>query len=69
MRNRLIVALDVPSIEKVQEMVELLGDSVTFYKVGMELFYSRGKDVVRYLKGQEKQIFLDLKLHDIPNTS
>jgi len=55
-------------MEKVQELVEGLGDSVNYYKVGMELFYSEGKQVITYLRGQGKDVFLDLKLHDIPNT-
>ena len=66
--DRLIVALDVHAMEDVESLVETLGDSVTHYKVGMELFYSVGAPVVSYLKEKGKQVFLDLKLHDIPNT-
>ena len=66
--NRLIVALDVHSMSDVQTLVETLGDSVSYYKVGMELFYRVGGEVLTYLHGQGKSIFLDLKLHDIPNT-
>ena len=66
--KRLIVALDVPNMAKLSNLVIGLGESVTYYKVGMELFYSCGAEVVRYLKGNGKSIFLDLKLHDIPNT-
>ena len=66
--KRLIVALDLQSMEKVQQLVEQLGDSVSYYKVGMELFYSVGSQVITYLRQQNKDIFLDLKLHDIPNT-
>ncbi|MBQ1511532.1 MAG: orotidine-5'-phosphate decarboxylase [Selenomonadaceae bacterium] len=66
--DRLIVALDVHAMEDVESLVETLGDSVTHYKVGMELFYSVGASVVSYLKEKGKQVFLDLKLHDIPNT-
>ena len=66
--NRIITALDVHSLEDMKKLVELLGDSVSFYKVGMELFYSAGPDAVRYLKEQGKHVFLDLKVHDIPNT-
>ena len=66
--NRSITALDVHSLEDMKKLVELLGDSVSFYKVGMELFYSAGPDAVRYLKEQGKHVFLDLKVHDIPNT-
>lgn len=67
--NRLIVALDFHAAEDVMELVEKLGDSVSFYKVGMELFYSDGQNVIPYLKSKGKNIFLDLKLHDIPNTA
>jgi len=66
--QRLIVAIDVNTMEKVQQLVEDLGDSVNYYKVGMELFYSEGKQVITYLREQGKDVFLDLKLHDIPNT-
>lgn len=67
-RDRLIVALDVPTFDKAKALVGELGDDVTFYKVGMELFYGAGPDVVRFLKDQGKKVFLDLKLQDIPNT-
>ncbi len=66
--RRLIVALDVHSMESVQQLVGQLGDRVNYYKVGMELFYSAGSQVINYLRQQNKDIFLDLKLHDIPNT-
>ena len=66
--NRLIAALDFHTIDDAKNLVTTLGDSVNFYKVGMELFYSVGADIVRWLKAQDKKIFLDLKLHDIPNT-
>ena len=66
--NRLIVALDFHHIDDVKRLVNELGDSVSYYKVGMELFYSVGAEVVSFLKDNGKNIFLDLKLHDIPNT-
>ena len=66
--NRIITALDVHSMDDMKRLVVTLGDNISFYKVGMELFYSAGPDAVRYLKSQGKQVFLDLKLHDIPNT-
>jgi len=66
--QRLIVALDVNTMKKLEQLVETLGDSVSYYKVGMELFYSVGNQVITYLRDQGKDIFLDLKLHDIPNT-
>ncbi|WP_294159382.1 orotidine-5'-phosphate decarboxylase [uncultured Selenomonas sp.] len=66
--DRLIVALDVHTRNDVKNLVLTLGETVSYYKVGMELFYSVGPDVVRWLKKEGKHVFLDLKLHDIPNT-
>ncbi|WP_312202808.1 orotidine-5'-phosphate decarboxylase [Anaerospora hongkongensis] len=66
--KRLIVALDVNSLDKMKQMVNELGPSVNFYKVGMELFYSAGEQTVDFLRACDKEVFLDLKLHDIPNT-
>ncbi|WP_293854524.1 orotidine-5'-phosphate decarboxylase [uncultured Alsobacter sp.] len=67
-RDRIIVALDLPSVGEAAAMVERLGDSVTFYKVGLELAYAGGIDFARDLVRSGKKVFLDLKLHDIPNT-
>ncbi|WP_432642707.1 orotidine-5'-phosphate decarboxylase [Acidaminococcus sp.] len=67
-RDRLITALDYPTFNQAKALVEELGDAVTFYKVGMELFYGAGPDMIRYLKDKNKKVFLDLKLQDIPNT-
>lgn len=67
--ERLIVALDFHHFGDVKNLVNELGDSVNFYKVGMELFYSVGIDVLDWLKSLDKKIFLDLKLCDIPNTT
>jgi orotidine-5'-phosphate decarboxylase len=69
MRNRLIVALDLPDAQAASEMVADLGDAVTFYKIGMELVYAgEGLALAERLIGAGKRIFIDLKLHDIPNT-
>jgi orotidine-5'-phosphate decarboxylase len=67
-RDRMIVALDLPSVTDAQAMIGKLGGSVTFYKIGMELVYAGGLDLVRQLSSNGKKVFLDLKLHDIPNT-
>lgn len=67
-RSRLITALDVKSPAEMKTLVDTLGESVSFYKVGMELFYSAGTLPLDYLKTHKKHVFLDLKLHDIPNT-
>ena len=66
--DRLIVALDVSSLEEMKYIVTSLGDSVSYYKVGMELFYAAGEQTVVFLRDHNKSVFLDLKLHDIPNT-
>jgi orotidine-5'-phosphate decarboxylase len=67
-RDKLIVALDLPSVADAARMVDALGDAVTFYKVGMELTYAGGLPFVEELTRAGKKVFLDLKLHDIPNT-
>jgi orotidine-5'-phosphate decarboxylase len=67
-RERLIVALDIPEVAAAERLVVSLGDSVRFYKVGMELAYGGGLGYVERLVGSGKQVFLDLKLHDIPHT-
>ncbi|WP_460448185.1 orotidine-5'-phosphate decarboxylase [Alsobacter sp. SYSU BS001988] len=67
-RDRMIVALDLPSVAEAQAMTERLGDSVAFYKVGLELIYAGGLDFAKRLIGDGKKVFLDLKFHDIPNT-
>ena len=67
-RERMIVALDLPSISEARAMVDNLGDTVSFYKIGMELTYSGGLPLAQELVRTGKKVFLDLKLHDIPNT-
>jgi len=67
-RGRLIVALDVPSVEVAQAMVARLGDEVVFYKIGYQLAFAGGLPYARTLADAGKQVFLDLKLHDIGNT-
>ncbi|MGH7725062.1 MAG: orotidine-5'-phosphate decarboxylase [Candidatus Eiseniibacteriota bacterium] len=64
-----IVALDRPGWNEADRLIAALGESVSFYKVGLELFTSEGPAVVRELTGRGKRVFLDLKLHDIPNTA
>ncbi len=67
-RDRLIVALDLPSVAEAESMVARLGDAVTFYKIGMELTYAGGLSLAERLVAEGKHVFMDLKLHDIPNT-
>src|SRR5499427_2468821 len=67
-KDRLIVGLDLPSVERAEAMVARLGDSVSFYKIGYQLAYAGGLPLIRKLADQGKKVFLDLKLHDIGNT-
>src|SRR5271156_1451547 len=67
-RDRLIVALDLPSVATAEAMITRLGDSVTFYKIGYQLAYAGGLPLVRRLAEAGSKVFLDLKLHDIGNT-
>lgn len=67
-RDRLIVALDYPAREAALALADSLGDEVLWYKVGLELYLAEGARVVHDLRERGKQVFLDLKLHDIPNT-
>lgn len=68
-RERLIFALDVPNLDEAQTLIAKLGDSVEFYKLGLEVFLSGHYfELMAELKGQGKKIFADLKLFDIPAT-
>jgi len=67
-RERLIVALDLPTVKEAEDMVSRLGDSVYFYKIGYQLSFAGGLPFAAGLIAAGKQVFLDLKLHDIGNT-
>ena len=67
-KNRLIVALDMPTVEEAQRLIATLDDAVSFYKVGLELLFAGGLDLARALKRDGKHVFLDMKLLDIGNT-
>ncbi len=67
-QDRLIVALDLPDVAAARDMAARLGDSVSFYKIGMELAYGGGLSLVEEFSRGGKQVFVDLKLHDIGHT-
>lgn len=68
MNNPIIVALDLESAGAARELVDRLGESVSFYKVGLELYAAAGMEFVRELIARKKDVFLDLKLYDIGET-
>src|SRR5258708_17174043 len=69
MKDRLIVALDVPNARTAQDMVGRIGEAAVFYKVGLQLFTAEGPSIVRELIASGRRVFLVLKLHAIPNTA
>jgi orotidine-5'-phosphate decarboxylase len=67
-RDRLILALDLPSVKDAEVMIRELGDAVTFYKIGYQLAFAGGLGLAENLVRSGKRVFLDLKLHDIGNS-
>ena len=67
-RDRLVIALDLPSVDDARRMVERIGDAGRFYKVGYQLAYAGGLPFAEELIRSGRKVFLDLKLHDIANT-
>jgi orotidine-5'-phosphate decarboxylase len=67
-RDRVIVALDVPDLKRLNELLDRLEGRPTFYKVGLELFIAEGERAIEAVRKRNGRIFLDLKLHDIPET-
>ncbi|CCB67904.1 MULTISPECIES: orotidine-5'-phosphate decarboxylase [unclassified Hyphomicrobium] len=67
-RDKLIVALDLSSYDQARALVDRLGDTVSFYKIGLELLFAGGLDLAQELKREGKRVFLDLKFLDIGNT-
>jgi orotidine-5'-phosphate decarboxylase len=67
-KDKLIVALDFPSYDEARGLVETLGDTVSFYKIGLELLFSDGLALASELKNDGKRVFLDMKFLDIGNT-
>ena len=68
MNDTIIVPLDFPALEPALQLVDQLGEEATFFKVGLELFTAAGPKAIRALRERGKDVFLDLKYHDIPNT-
>lgn len=68
MNSKVIIALDFASFDEVKSFLEPFGEEKLFVKIGMELYYQEGPEIVKYIKSLGHDIFLDLKLHDIPNT-
>ncbi|MFH1854145.1 MAG: orotidine-5'-phosphate decarboxylase [Candidatus Omnitrophota bacterium] len=67
-KEKIIVALDVHTIKEEERLLDILSPHVRIFKVGMELFYSCGPKAIDIVKKYDREIFLDLKFHDIPNT-
>jgi orotidine-5'-phosphate decarboxylase len=67
-RERLILALDLPTVAAAKTMIKQLGDSVSFYKIGYQLGFAGGLSLAQELAGAGKHVFVDMKLHDIGNT-
>src|ERR1700674_2383063 len=67
-RDRLIVALDFPNETKALTLVSVLSGAVSIHKIGLQLYTAAGPEIVRAVAATGARIFLDLKLHDIPNT-
>lgn len=68
-QEKLIVALDFKTATEAEKMILILGEHISFYKVGLELFLNTGGTILEFLATHNKRIFLDLKFHDIPNTT
>ena len=68
MGKDVIIACDFPNAEQTLAFLDRFRGEKPFVKIGMELFYGAGPDIVRQIKARGHRIFLDLKLHDIPNT-
>ncbi len=67
-KEKIIVALDVNTLKEVEHLLDILSPHVGIFKVGMELFYSCGPKAIDLIKQYDREVFLDLKFHDIPNT-
>lgn len=68
MKDKIIIALDVSTLKEEERLLDILSPQAQIFKIGMELFYSCGPKAIELVKKYDKDIFLDLKFHDIPNT-
>ena len=68
-KDRIVIALDYPTAEGAKDIIDRLGDEASVYKVGLELFLNSKGTILDYLSEKGKKVFLDLKFHDIPNTT
>lgn len=66
--EKIIVALDVPTRKEALVLVDQLRDQISFFKIGLQIYTAEGREMVRAIQATEASVFLDLKLHDIPNT-
>src|SRR5436190_22924700 len=66
--DKIIVALDVPSKDAATRLIERLREQISFFKIGLQLYTAEGPEIVRAVTANGAKVFLDLKLHDIPNT-
>ena len=66
--DKIIVALDLPTKEKALDMVERLRNQISFFKIGLQLYTAEGPEIVRAVLATGAKVWLDIKLHDIPNT-
>jgi orotidine-5'-phosphate decarboxylase len=67
-KNKIIVPLDVPTAQGARKLIQAIGGTVGFFKIGNQLFTSAGPDIVKEVRSSGSKVFLDLKYHDIPNT-
>ena len=67
-KNKIIVALDVATKREALGLVDELRDQISFFKIGLQLYTAEGPEIVRAILAKRAKVFLDLKLHDIPNT-
>ena len=68
MKDKIIISLDISTIKELERLLDILSPHVKIFKVGMELFYSCGPKAIEIIRKYDREVFLDLKFFDIPNT-